>query len=139
MTDTTTDQWLADVHDETTARLARVARVQDELSTLYAEAQACEGRVRVRVNAAGRPTAIQLEPSALALPAPDVAAAILRAIDDAAAHAGARLASLVGSLVPSAELDSMLTGRPTEADRVAVRHELDALDAPRICHRDRHG
>lgn len=130
MTDTTpTDQWLDDIRDEAAARLARIARLQDELTTLYGEAQVCEGRVRVRVNAAGRLTALTLEPTATSLPAPDLAAAILRAVDDAAAQAGSRLATLVGALVPPDELDAMLVGRPTEADRVAVRDELDALRA----------
>jgi hypothetical protein len=127
MTDSTADQWLTDVRDQAADRLARIAQVQDDLSSLYAEAHTAEGRVRVRVNAAGRPTTLTLEPGAMSLPAPDLAAAILRAVDDAAAEAGERLAALVGSLVPSAELDAMLAGRATEADRVAVRHELDAL------------
>jgi len=127
MTDPASDQWLTEVRDQAADRLARIAQLQDDLSSLYAEAHTAEGRVRV--NAAGRPTALTLEPSALAMPAPDLAAAILRAVDDAAAQAGERLATLVGSLVPSAELDAMLAGRPTEADRVAVREELDALRA----------
>ena len=131
MTDSPSDhQWLADVRDEAADRLSRIAHVQDELSTLYAEAHTAEGRVRVRVNAAGRPTALTLEPTATSMPAPDLAGAILHAVDDAAAQVGERLATLVGSLVPSAELDAMLTGRPTEADRVAVREELDRLGEP---------
>lgn len=129
MTDTT-DRWLDDIRDEAAARLTAIAQVQDELSSLSAEAHACDGRVRVRVNAAGRPTALTLEPSATCLPAPDLAAAILRAIDDAATRAGERLSVLVGSLLPAAELDSMLTGRPVEADRVAVRDELEGLHHP---------
>lgn len=128
MTDTTADRWLDDIRDEAAARLALIARVQDELSTLSAEALACEGRVRVRVNAAGRPTALTLEPGATSVPAAELAAAILRAIDDASSRAGERLAVLVGSLLSPAELDAMLTGQPTDADRVAVRDELDALD-----------
>jgi YbaB/EbfC DNA-binding family len=123
----TSDQWLTDVRDQAASRLERIARVQDELSTLYGEAHTAEGRVRVRVNAAGRPTALTLEPTATSLPAPDLAAAILRTVDEAATAAGARLASLVGSLVPSEELDAMLTGRPTQADRDGVRDELDVL------------
>lgn len=124
MTDTTSDHWLDDLRDEAAARLSLVAQVQDELSTLYGEALALDGRVRVRVNAAGRPIAITLQPRATSLPACDLAAAILRAVDEAAAQAGSRLADLVGSLVPPDELDAMLTGRTTEADRVAVREEL---------------
>ena len=128
MTDTPhTEPWLDELHQQTARHLERVSQLQDDLSTLYAEAHTAEGRVRVRVNAAGRPTALTLEPTAMSLPAPDLAAAVLRAVDDAAARAGERLAALVGSLVPSAELDAMLTGRPTEADRLAVRQELDAL------------
>ncbi|WP_310526410.1 YbaB/EbfC family nucleoid-associated protein [Nocardioides sp.] len=129
MTDTPSEQWLTDVRDEAAARLTRIAQVQDELATLYAEARTAEGRVRVRVNAAGRPTALTLEPRATSMPASALAAAILRAVDEAATHAGERLAELVGSLVPAAELDAMLTGRPTQADRLAVRAELDALSA----------
>ena len=129
MTDTSSEQWLTDVRDEAAARLTRIAQVQDELATLYAEARTAEGRVRVRVNAAGRPTALTLEPRATSMPASALAAAILRAVDEAATHAGERLAELVGSLVPAAELDAMLTGRPTQADRLAVRAELDALSA----------
>jgi DNA-binding protein YbaB len=128
MTDTPhPEPWLDELYQQTARHLEQVARLQDELSSLYGEAHAAEGRVRVRVNAAGRPTALTLEPTATSLPAPALAAAILRAVDDAAAHAGERLVTLVGSLVPSAELDAMLAGRPTEADRVAVREELDAL------------
>ena len=122
-----TEPWLDELYQQTARHLEQVSRLQDDLSILYAEAQTAEGRVRVRVNAAGRPTALTLEPTAMSLPAPDLAAAVLRAVDDAAARAGERLAALVGSLVPSAELDAMLTGRPTEADRLAVRQELDAL------------
>ena len=129
MTDTPCEQWLTDVRDEAAARLTRITQVQDELATLYAEARTAEGRVRVRVNAAGRPTALTLEPRATSMPASALAAAILRAVDEAATHAGERLAELVGSLVPAAELDAMLTGRPTQADRLAVRAELDALSA----------
>ena len=127
MTDSPSDQWLADVRDEAASRLERIAQLQDDLSELYAEAHTAEGRVRVRVNAAGRPSALTLEPGAMSMPAAHLAAAILRAVDDAAERAGERLATLVGSLVPSAELDAMLTGRPTETDRVAVREELEAL------------
>ena len=127
MTDSPSDLWLAEVRDQAADRLTRIAQLQDDLSSLYAEAHTAEGRVRVRVNAAGRPTALTLEPMATSMPAPALAAAILRAVDDAAAQAGERLTTLVGSLVPSAELDAMLAGRPTEADRVAVRDELDAL------------
>lgn len=131
MTDTTpTDQWLDDIRDEAAARLARIAQLQDELAALYGEAKVCQGRVRVRVNAAGRMTALALEPTATSLPASDLAAAILRAVDDAAARAGSHLATLVGALVPSDELDAMLTGRPTEADRAAVRNEIDAMRPP---------
>ncbi|WP_107705134.1 YbaB/EbfC family nucleoid-associated protein [Nocardioides allogilvus] len=123
------EPWLDDLRRETARHLEQIAQVQDELSTLYGEAHAAEGRVRVRVNAAGRPTVLTLEPSALALPPSDLAAAILRAVDDATARAGERLAELVGTLVPAADLDAMLAGRPTDADRVAVRAELDALSA----------
>lgn len=130
MTETTpTEPWLTEVRDQAASRLAQISQLQDDLSTLYGEAHTAEGRVRVRVNAAGRPTALTLEPTATSMPAPDLAAAILRAVDDAATQAGSRLATLVGSLVPSDELDAMLTGRPTEADRVAVREELDRLSA----------
>ena len=122
-----TESWLGDVRAEAASRLEQIARLQDDLTSLYGEAHAAEGRVRVRVNAAGSPAALTLEPAAMSLPAPDLAAAILRAVDDAAAEAGARLATLVGSLLPSEQLDAMLTGRPTEADRIAVREELDAL------------
>ena len=121
------EPWLDDIRAQTAARLERIAQVQDELTTLYAEARTADGRVNVRVNAAGRPTALRLEPTAMSMPAPDLAAAILRAVDDAAIQAGSRIAALVGTLVPPDELDAMLTGRPTEADRVAVREELDAL------------
>ena len=128
MTDTPhPEPWLDELRQQTARHLEAVAQLQDDLSSLYAEARTAEGRVRVRVNAAGRPTALTLEPTATSMPAPALAAAILRAVDDAAARAGERLAALVGSLVPSAELDAMLAGRPTEADRVAVREELDAL------------
>jgi len=127
MTDPASDPWLDSLRREAAQRLEEVAQLQDDLSSLYAEAHTAEGRVRVRVNAAGRPTALTLEPTATSLPAPALAAAILRAVDDAAAQARKRLATLVGSLVPSAELDAMLAGRPTEADRFAVRDELDAL------------
>jgi len=127
MTDTTTVSWLTDVREQAADRLARISQVQDELSTLYAEARTAEGRVHMRVNAAGRPIALTLEPTATSMPAPDLAAAILRAVDDASTQAGQRLATLVGSLVPSEELVSMLTGRPTDSDRVAVRDELEAL------------
>lgn len=123
------EPWLDDLRRETARHLEQIARVQDELSTLYGEAHTAEGRVRVRVNAAGRPTALTLEPSALSLPPSDLAAAILRAVDDATARAGERLAELVGTLVPAADLDAMLAGRPTDADRIAVRAELDALSA----------
>lgn len=126
-TSTASEQWLTDVRDQAASRLAQISQLQDDLSTLYGEAHTAEGRVRVRVNAAGRPTIITLEPTATSMPAPDLAAAILRAVDEAAGQAGSRLAALVGSLVPSAELDAMLTGRPTEGDRVAVREELDEL------------
>ena len=129
MTDSPTDQWLTDLRDEATERLTRIARLQDDLSSLYAEAHTADGRVRVRVNAAGRPTALTLEPTATSMPAPDLAAAILRVVDEAAGLAGDRLAALVGSLVPSGELDAMLSGRPREADRIAVRQELDRLHA----------
>ena len=127
MTTTPSEPWLDDIRHETTTRLEQVARVQDELSTLHAEAHSGEGRVRVRVNAAGRPLALTLEPGATSMPAPDLAAAILRAIEDAATRAGDRLEALVGSLVPSADLAAMLTGRPTDADHTAVRDELDRL------------
>lgn len=122
-----TEPWLDDLRAEAASRLEQITQLQDDLSTLYAEAHAAEGRVQVRVNAAGRPTALTLEPAATSMPAPDLAAAILRAVDDATAEAGSRLAALVGSLVPSEQLDAMLTGRPTEADRIAVREERDAL------------
>lgn len=136
MTDTPSEPWLDDVRDEAAARLSTIAQVQDELTSLYAEAHTAEGRVHVRVNAAGRPIALTLEPTATSLPAPDLAAAILRAVDDAAAQAGARLTALVGSLVPAAELEAMLTGRPTDADRVAVREELDRVGEPSGSPRD---
>lgn len=122
-----TESWLDDIRAEAASRLEQIARLQDDLTSLYGEAHTAEGRVRVRVNAAGRPTALTLDPTATSLPAPDLAAAILGAVDDAAAQAGERLARVVGSLVPSDALDAMLTGRPTEADRIAVREELDAL------------
>jgi DNA-binding protein YbaB len=121
------EPWLDDIRAQTAARLERIAQVQDELTTLYGEARTSDGRVHVRVNAAGRPTALRLEPTAMSMPAPDLAAAILRAVDDAAAEASSRIADLVGTLVPADELDAMLTGRPTEADRVAVREQLDGL------------
>lgn len=127
MTDSPSDQWLTEVRREATARLTRIAQLQDDLSSLHAEAHTADGRVRVRVNAAGRPTALTLAPTATSMPAADLAAAILRVVDDAAGRAGDRLAALVGSLVPSAELDALLTGRPTDADRVAVRREIDGL------------
>lgn len=127
MTDSPSDQWLTEVRREATARLTRIAQLQDDLSSLYAEAHTADGRVRVRVNAAGRPTALTLAPTATSMPAADLAAAILHVVDDAAGRAGDRLAALVGSLVPSAELDALLTGRPTDADRVAVRREIDGL------------
>lgn len=122
-----TEPWLTDLRAETASRLEQIAQLQDDLSRLYVEAHTAEGRVQVRVNAAGRPTALTLDPTATSMPAPDLAAAILRAVDHAAAEASSRLATLVGSLLPSEQLDAMLTGRPTEADRVAVRDELDAL------------
>ena len=122
-----TDPSLLKVRQEAADRLAQIAQIQDELATLSAEARTAEGRVHVRVNAAGRPIALTLEPTATSMPAPDLAAAILRAVDDASTQAGQRLATLVGSLVPSEELVSMLTGRPTDSDRVAVRDELEAL------------
>lgn len=122
-----TEPSLLTVRQDAADRLAQIAQIQDELATLTAEAHTAEGRVHVRVNAAGRPVALTLEPTATAMPASVLAAAVLRAVDAAAERAGVRLASLVGSLVPSAELDAMLTGRPTEADRVAVRAELDTL------------
>jgi DNA-binding protein YbaB len=122
-----TEPWLDELYQQTARHLEQVSQLQDDLSSLYAEAHTAEGRVRVRVNAAGRPTALTLEPTATSMPAPALAAAILRAVDDAAAQASERLAALVESLVPPAELDAMLAGRPTEADRVAVRNELDAL------------
>jgi len=127
MTDALHEPWLADARKQAADRLARISQVQDELSTLCAEAHTAEGRVHVRVNAAGRLAALTLEPTVTSMPAPDLAAAILRATDEAATQAGERLAGLVGSLVPPAELDAMLTGRPTQADRVAVRDELDVL------------
>lgn len=127
MTDALSEPWLADVRDQAANRLEQVVRLQDELTTLYGEARTPDGRVRVRVNAAGRLVAITLEPAATSMPATDLATAILRAVDDAATQAGERVAVLVGSLVPSAELDAMLAGRPSEADRVAVRRELSAL------------
>lgn len=130
MTDTTSEQWLDDIRDDAAARLLYVAQIQDELTTLYGEAHTCEGRIHVRVNAAGRPTALTLDPRALSLPAPDLAAAILRAVDEAATRAGERLTSLVGHLLPADELDAMRTGVPTEADRVAVREELSDTGTP---------
>ena len=129
MTDALSEPWLVDLRDQAARRLEQVAQLQDELTTLYAEAHTAEGRVRVRVNAAGRPTALTLEPTATSMPATDLADAILRAVEDASAQAVERVAALVGSLMPSAELDAMLAGRPTEADRVGVRDELDALRA----------
>ena len=127
MSDALHEPWLVEVREDAADRLAQIAEIQDELASLYAEAHTAEGRVSVRVNAAGRPIALTLQPAATSMPAPDLAAAILRAVDSAAERAGERLAALVGSLVPSADLDAMLSGRPTEADRVAVREELDAL------------
>ncbi len=120
-----TEPWLDDLRTETTARLSAIVEMQYDLATLYGEAHTAERRVQVRVNAAGRPTALTLAPTAMALPAPDLAAAILRAVDEAATQAASRLASLVGGLLPPDELDALLAGRPTEADRVAVREELD--------------
>ncbi|UUZ61174.1 YbaB/EbfC family nucleoid-associated protein [Nocardioides sp. B-3] len=125
MTDTSSDPRLDDVRDEAAARLTAIAEMQDDLATLYGEAHTAEGRVHVRVNAAGRLTALTLEPTVMSLPAPHLATAILRAVDDAAARAGSRLTSLLDGLVPPDQLDAMLTGRPTEADRIAVRDELD--------------
>ncbi len=125
------EPWLDDLYEQTARHLEQVSQLQDELSTLYAEAHTAEGRVHVRVNAAGRPTALTLEPTATSMPAPDLAAAILRAVDEAAGQAASRLATLLGELVPSAELDAMLTGRPTDADRAAVREELEALRTTR--------
>lgn len=122
-----TEPSLLTVREEAADQLAQIAHIQDELATLSAEASTAEGRVHVRVNAAGRPTALTLEASATSIPAPALAAAILRAVDMAADRASERLAALVGSLMPSGELDAMLTGRPTQADRDAVRAELDAL------------
>lgn len=130
MTDSMPESWLDDVREQAADRLSRIARMQEELSSLSAEGQAADGRVRVRVNAAGRPIALTLTPGATSMPAADLATAILGAVDAAAEQAGARLAAVVGSLVPSAELDAMLTGRPTAADRAAVRDELDALRGP---------
>ena len=130
MTDALSEPWLVDVRDQTTRRLEQVARLQDDLATLYAEAHTAEDRVRVRVNAAGRPITLTLDRTVTSMPAPDLAAAILRAVDDAAALAGERVATLVGSLVPAAELDAMLAGRPTDADRVAVRDQLESLRSP---------
>ncbi|MCW2832458.1 MAG: hypothetical protein JWN68_411 [Nocardioides sp.] len=127
MTDALSEPWLDDLREQAARRLEEVAQLQDELTGLYAEARTAEGRVRVRVNAAGRPIALTLEPTATSMPAADLADAILRAVEDATTRAGERVAALVGSLLPSAELGAMLTGRPTEADRVAVREELDAL------------
>ncbi len=127
MTDPTTDSWLIDVRTEATDRLSRIAEIQAELSCVYAEARTAGGRVRVRVNAAGRPSALTIEPGALSLSASVLAASILQAIDSAAAAAGERVAALVGPLVPSEDLDAMLTGRPTEADRAGVRAELEGL------------
>ena len=130
MTDALSEPWLVDLRDQAARRLEQVAQLQDELTTLYAEAHTAEGRVRVRVNAAGRPIALTLEPTATSMQATDLADAILRAVEEATTQAGERAASLVGSLMPSAELDAMLAGRPTEADLVGVREELDTLRAP---------
>ena len=123
------EPWLDDLYQQTARHLEQIVQLQDDLSTLYGEAHTAEGRVRLRVNAAGRLTSLTLEPTATSMPAPALAAAILRAVDEAAAQAGSRLATLVGTLVPTDELDAMLTGRPTKADRVAVRDELNRLTA----------
>ena len=127
MIDARREPWLTEVHHEAARRLERVAEVQAELSTLDAEAHTAEGRVRVRVNAAGRPIALTLEPTVRSMAAHELSAAILEAVQDAGARAGERVADLVGTLLSSDELDAMLTGRPTEADRLAVRAELDEL------------
>ena len=123
------EPWLDDLYQQTARHLEQIVQLQDDLSTLYGEAHTAEGRVRLRVNAAGRLTSLTLEPTATSMPAPALAAAILRAVDEAAAQAGSRLATLVGALMPPDELDAMLTGRPTKADRVAVRDELNRLTA----------
>lgn len=127
MTDPTADNWLAEVRADAADRLARICEVQAELSTLHAEARGADGRVQVRVNAAGRLVGLTIDPGALSLSGVDLAGAILRAVDSAAGLAGERLAALVGSLVSCDEVDAMLTGRPSEADLVGVRTELEAL------------
>ncbi|PUA81265.1 YbaB/EbfC family nucleoid-associated protein [Nocardioides currus] len=118
---TDTDPWLDDLHTHDARQLERIARLQADLAEVYGEGHTAHGRVHVRVNAAGRPTALTLEPTATSLPATELAAAILRAVDQAAGDAAARVASLLGDLVPADEVDAMLTGVPSPADRSAVR------------------
>lgn len=127
---TTSEPWLDDLRAQTTGHLAQIEQLQADLAEVYGEARTCSGRVHVRVNAAGRPTALTLDPAIAQVPAPELAEAILAAVAEASAVAGSRLAAVVGSLVPPDQLDAMLTGFtgvPSDADRVAVRQELDGL------------
>ncbi len=56
-----TDDWSAWLRQRQAARrLEAVARIQDELAQVHAEAVAAGGLVQVRVTAAGRPTALHL-------------------------------------------------------------------------------
>ena len=100
MTVSPTDQWLTDVRDEATQRLTRIARLRTISPRCTPKRTPPTDGCGSASNAAGRPTALTLEPAATTMPAADLAAAILRAVDEAAGQAGDRLAALVGALVP---------------------------------------
>lgn len=124
-----TDDWSARLRQDTARRLEAVARMQDELAQVHGEAVTAGGLVRVRVTPAGLPTELHLAPDAMRLSADELAGRIMAAIADATVRAAERMRAVVGQVVPRDELDAMMRGTVTEADRAGVREQLEALRA----------
>ena len=75
------------------------------------------------------PTRLHLDAEATRLPADELADHIMAAIGDATVQASQRMQAVVGQVVPADELDAMMRGTVSEADRTSVREQLDALRA----------
>jgi DNA-binding protein YbaB len=123
------DEWVERLRDDSIRQLESIQRMQDELAQVHGEADAARGLVTVRVTPAGMPTRMHLEPEATHLPADELAGHIMAAIADATAQAAERMRAVVGQVVPPDELEAMMRGTTTEADRRSVREQLDALRA----------
>lgn len=121
------DEWVDRLRDDSIRQLEAIRQMQDELAQVYGEAEAARGLVTVRVTPAGMPTRLHLDAEATRLPADELAGHIMAAITDATVQASERMRAVVGQVVPPDELDAMMRGTVSEADRTSVREQLDAL------------